>query len=71
MSGFDYKVTVDVPQADFKNILLWLHDHGHVLHETMKFGASSHKQGNGFVTQNVRFKDPNQAMMFKLAWGGK
>lgn len=51
--------------------MTWLHEAGHVLHETVKFGKQYRPADSEYVSQQVGFKDANKAMMFKLAWGGQ
>lgn len=51
-----------------RELLDWLHNQGHVLHETVRFGKNHQRTGDPKITQQVFFKDPQQAMMFKLAW---
>ena len=65
-----YRVTAKVHQLKFIELTKWLHDAGHVLHVTVRFGKQHRPINNPIVTQEVAFKDANQAMVFKLAWGG-
>lgn len=69
MKGFPHTITITLHRERFREMLTWLHEQGHILHDTVKFGKNHHKTGNDFVTQQVCFKEPNKAMMFKLAWG--
>jgi len=71
MKGFPHTVTIKLHKDRFREMMTWLHDQDHKLRETMAFGKNHHISGNDFVTQQVCFKVKNQAMMFKLAWGGR
>lgn len=64
-----YKVVARIETVSFSEVLKWLHEQGHVLRETMKFGDHQHKTGDTFLDQDVLFKDKDQAMLFKLVWG--
>jgi hypothetical protein len=67
-----YRVTAVVHELKFRELLTWLHDAGHTLHATVKFGKQHRLTiDSPMVKQEVAFKDGNQAMIFKLAWGGK
>jgi hypothetical protein len=64
-----YRVCAKVHQLKFKEMLVWLHESGHVLHTTVKFGKQFRQKDDPIVKQEVGFKDADQAMLFKLAWG--
>lgn len=64
-----YQVAAKVHQLKFKEMMEWLHNAGHVLHETVKFGKQHRPQGSPIVSQQVGFKNKSQAAHFKLAWG--
>lgn len=51
-------------------MMMWLHDQGHTLHETVKF-ANNTEVNKETRDIDVKFRKANLAMMFKLAWGGK
>jgi hypothetical protein len=66
-----YRVIARLQAQDIRPVLTWLHEDGHVLHETVKFGKHHTDPATNIISQVVVFKDPNKAMLFKLTWGGK
>jgi hypothetical protein len=67
---FRYKVAIRIKNLQVREMMTWLHDQGHVLHETVKFGANNEvdMQTRDII---VKFRKARAAMMFKLAWGGR
>jgi hypothetical protein len=66
-----HDITIYYETVRARELLTWLRTQGHILHETVKFGKNHQKSGSPYISQQVLFKDANQAMMFKLVWGGK
>lgn len=64
-----HRVTAKVHQLKFKEMMEWLHNAGHELHVTVKFGKQYRPKDNPIIDQEVAFKDATRAMHFKLAWG--
>jgi hypothetical protein len=67
---FPHKVTIQLPIDQGLELLNWLRTQGHEVRKTMCFGESGHRQGESFTTQVVRFNVKEDAMLFKLTWGG-
>lgn len=64
-----HRIVIFLNKKDFQKILVWLRNQGHELHVTMRFGKNH--SYNDTVAQEIYFTDPNDAMICKLAWGGK
>lgn len=66
---FKYVVTIELHRLSFRDLLAWLHENGHVLRTTMKFGDNSHTDAKpDQIIQDVRFKKRKDAQLFSLAW---
>lgn len=68
---FNHSVVVNVRKDAFADMLTWLDNQGHVLRETVDLGSNTHSYDDPVVKQKVWFRDANDMMLFKLAWGGK
>lgn len=65
---YPHEIHISLHREKFGEMMAWLHVQGHSLRETVEFGKNF-TDPMGIVSQQVFFKEPGPAAMFKLAWG--
>jgi nanoRNase/pAp phosphatase (c-di-AMP/oligoRNAs hydrolase) len=68
-----HRLTFEIETIRFIEVMAWLHEAGHELHKTVRFGGQNSnvrfdRNGSKFAMVDIFFKDPNDAMLFKLRW---
>lgn len=73
--NFPFLVEVSLRDTEHLRVMIeWLCTRGHLFNDTIQFGESrleTRPNTNRFhALQPIYFSDRNEALIFKLAWGG-